>query len=638
MVNTKLYLALILICLLMINTNTTFAQTEKKIPDYSTTERKDIPVEFTWKIDDLYPNDDAWRADKDAVVALIAKVDALQKDWTASSANMIALLDLLNEINIKSGVLYAYSSHQGASDIGDTKFQKMEGELQSIFVNFGAKLSFINPDVLALGKDKFEKYLTEEPKLKPYSFMLEDILRNKEHILPEDQQKIASMTGLFSGVPSKTANMLNDMEIPPVEVTLQNGTKLELNFANYVKYRADKNPADRSMVMRAFWKHQKGYENTFAILQDGSAKNHLFNAKIKHFDNCLDAKLFGDNIQREVYTNLIKSVKENLNPLHRFLKLKQKLLKIDKYRYEDIYASAIPSVDKKYTFAEGETIIKESLKPLGKEYLDMLDVAYKSRWMDIYPNKNKESGAYSGGVFGVHPYVKLNYNGNYDAVSTTAHELGHAMHSYFSNKYQPYPTADYTTFLAEIASTFNENMLMEYLLKSETDDTFKLYILDSYLDQVRGTLYRQTLFADFELAMHERVEEGKSLTADWLNEKYLALTREYYGHDKGVCQVDDYIQVEWSKIPHFFYNFYVFQYSTGIISSMALAEMVSNGTEKERDAYLGMLKSGGKDYPINLLKEAGVDMTTKEPYEKAFKRFDNLVSEMEKIMTRLNIK
>jgi oligoendopeptidase F len=276
------------------------------------------------------------------------------------------------------------------------------------------------------------------------------------------------------------------------------------------------------------------------------------------------------------------------------------------------------------------------MKPLGDEYQSVLDEAYKNRWMDIYPNKNKESGAYSGGVYGVHPYVKLNYNGEYESVSTVAHELGHAMHSYLSNKYQPFVTSDYTIFLAEIASTFNENMLMEYMLKNETDDMYKLFILDAYLDQVRGTLYRQTLFADFELAMHEKVEEGKTLTADWLNEKYLSLTREYYGHDKGVTQVDDYIQREWSRIPHFFYNFYVFQYSTGIISSMALAEMVLNGGEKERDAYINMLKSGGKDFSINILKEAGVDMTTKEPYEKAFKRFDYLVSEMEKIMARLN--
>lgn len=636
MVNKTFYFALILTIVLMTISQNLFSQTDKKIPDYSMTERKDIPVEFTWKIEDLYPNDDAWKSDKDAAVDMISKVDALQKSWTESSANMLSMLELISDINKKSGVLYAYASHQSAADIGDTKFQKMEGELQSIFVNYYAKLSFINPDILALGKDKLDTYFSQEPKLKPYSFMLYDILRSKEHILPEEQQKIVSMTGLFSGIPSKTANMLNDMELPSVDVKLSDGSNVTLNYANYVKFRGDKDPANRSLVMREFWNNMKNFENTFSILQDGAVKNHLFNAKVKKFENCLDAKLFNDNIPREVYTNLIKSVKENLDPLHRYLKLKQKLLKLDKYRYEDIYASAVPSVEKIYTFKESENLIKESMKPLGDEYQSALDEAYKNRWMDIYPNKNKESGAYSGGVYGVHPYVKLNYNGEYESVSTVAHELGHAMHSYFSNKYQPFVTSDYTIFLAEIASTFNENMLMEYMLKNETDDMYKLFILDAYLDQVRGTLYRQTLFADFELAMHEKVEEGKTLTADWLNEKYLSLTREYYGHDKGVTQVDDYIQREWSRIPHFFYNFYVFQYSTGIISSMALAEMVLNGSEKERDAYINMLKSGGKDFSINILKEAGVDMTTKEPYEKAFKRFDYLVSEMEKIMARLN--
>ena len=636
MVNKTFYFALILTIVLMTISQNLFSQTDKKIPDYSMTERKDIPVEFTWKIEDLYPNDDAWKSDKDAAVDMISKVDALQKSWTESSSNMLSMLELISDINKKSGVLYAYASHQSAADIGDTKFQKMEGELQSIFVNYYAKLSFINPDILALGKDKLDTYFSQEPKLKPYSFMLYDILRSKEHILPEEQQKIVSMTGLFSGIPSKTANMLNDMELPSVDVKLSDGSKVTLNYANYVKFRGDKDPTNRSLVMREFWNNMKNFENTFSILQDGAVKNHLFNAKVKKFENCLDAKLFNDNIPREVYTNLIKSVKENLDPLHRYLKLKQKLLKLDKYRYEDIYASAVPSVEKIYTFKESENLIKESMKPLGDEYQSALDEAYNNRWMDIYPNNNKESGAYSGGVYGVHPYVKLNYNGEYESVSTVAHELGHAMHSYFSNKYQPFVTSDYTIFLAEIASTFNENMLMEYMLKNETDDMYKLFILDAYLDQVRGTLYRQTLFADFELAMHEKVEEGKTLTADWLNEKYLSLTREYYGHDKGVTQVDDYIQREWSRIPHFFYNFYVFQYSTGIISSMALAEMVLNGSEKERDAYINMLKSGGKDFSINILKEAGVDMTTKEPYEKAFKRFDYLVSEMEKIMARLN--
>ncbi|MDD5361087.1 MAG: oligoendopeptidase F [Ignavibacteria bacterium] len=608
-----------------------------QVKDYSTTDRKDIPVEYTWKIEDLYATKSDWDADKDATVNLISQVDAKIKTWTSSSKDMLEMLELLNTINLKSARLYGYTSHQAAVDMSNTDYQKMDGELQSIFVNFGAKLAFFNPDVLALGKEKFDSYLKEEPKLAPYKFGVEDVLRSKDHVLPEEKQKIVSLTGLFTGVPSKTSTMLNDVELPPVEVTI-NGEKVPLNYANYSKYRSDKDPKIRSMVMREFWKHGKKFENSLALLQDGAVKTHLFGAKVRNFDNCLEARLFDDNIPVDVYNQLVTSVKENLTPLHRYLKLKQRLLKLDKYRYEDIYASAVPSVDKTFSLEDSKKFITESLKPLGKEYQDALETAFTNRWMDIYPNKGKESGAYSGGVYGVHPYIKLNYNGKYDAVSTMAHELGHAMHSYLSDKYQPYSTSGYATFIAEIASTFNENMLMLYLLKNETDDMFKLYILDSYLDQVRGTLYRQTLFSDFELAMHKKVEEGNSLTSDWLDKKYLDLTREYYGHDKGVCEVDDYIQVEWSKIPHFYYNFYVFQYSTAIISSMALAELVSNGTEKERDAYLTMLKSGGSDYPVEILKRAGVDMTTKEPYLKAFKRFGDLVTEMEKIMERLNIK
>lgn len=631
-------LSLILTFILMfINNIPTLGQESKRIPDYSLTERKDVPVEYTWKIEDLFPNDNAWADEKEAVRSQISLIDNMKSDWTSSSSKMLELLDLLNDINIRASRLYSFVAHQQAADLSDTKFQKMEGELQSIFVQYRAKLSFINPDIIKLGESNFNSFLTAEPKLAPYSFMAEDIFRNAAHILPEEQQKIVSLTGLFSGVPSKTAGILNDMELPPPVVTISTGEKVVLNYANYVKYRGSKIRSDRSLVMREFWNDHKKYENTFAALQDGAVKNHLFNSKVRNFDNCLDAKLFDDNIPREVYLNLIKYVKENTAPLHKFLKLKQKLLKLDKYKYEDIYASAVPSVEKAYTFKENEDIIKESLRPLGKEYIDELENAFKNRWMDIYPNKNKESGAYSEGVYGVHPFIKLNYNGKYDAVSTTAHELGHAMHSYLTNKNQHYATSGYTIFTAEIASTFNENLLMEYMLKNEKDDMYKLFILDAYLDQVRGTLYRQTLFAEFELAMHEKVESGSSLTSDWLNNKYLELTREYYGHNSGVCEVDDYIQSEWSKIPHFYYNFYVFQYSTGIISSMALADMILKGGDKERDAYLDLLRSGGKDYSINLLKKAGVDMTVKEPYDKAFSRFSYLVNEMEKIMNKLNL-
>jgi oligoendopeptidase F len=608
---------------------------EKKIPDYSLQDRKDVPVAYTWKIEDLFASEADWQAEKENMARDIAKIDPLAKDWTASPAAMLALLDLVSGIELQGSRLMSYASHQSDTDMGNTHYQAMQGEIRTRFVQMNSKLSFMQPDILALGAEKFAAYLEAEPKLAVYRFGVESILRERDHILPNEQQRIASLTGLFSGVPAGASGMLNNVEAPRTEVTLSDGKKVLLDQAAYQRLRTSKSAADRTHVMKSFWENQKKFENTMAILLDGAMKQHFFSAQVHKYPDCLSARLFGENISPEVYQQLIRQVHAYLPALQRYLALKQKMLGLPEFRYEDVYASAVQAVDKTFSMAEARRIIEAALKPLGKEYADALRHAFEDRWMDLYPNKGKESGAYSGGVYGVHPYIKLNFNGDYDAVATTAHELGHALHSYFSDKSQPYPTSDYTTFLAEIASTFNEHMLMHYLLKNEKDDLFKLYILDNYLDGFRGTLFRQTLFAEFELAMHQRVEAGQTLTADWLNQKYLELTRQYYGHEKGVCQVDDYIQSEWSGIPHFYLNYYVFQYSTGIIASMALSDMVLKGDKKTRDGYLDILKAGGSDYPLNILEKAGVDMTRPEPYIAALKRFDQLVGEMEKIVARL---
>ena len=632
MMNMKKFL--FLLTAILITITITSAQ-DKKIPDYSLAERKDIPVEYTWKIEDLYTSLDEWKADKENAAQMITRIDALSKDWTSSAKNMLDFLNFLTDINIKLTRLYAYASHQNNSDLSNTLFQSMVGDLQTMFVGYSSKLSFFDPDVLKLGEAKFSEYISTESGLETYKFQIQDVLRNKIHVLPDEQQKIVSMTGLFSGVASKTANMLNDVEVPNAEVTLSTGEKVVLNYANYSKYRGSPNSEDRSLVMREFWKNQMQFKNTLSILQDGAIKQHFFSAKVRNFNNCLEARLFGDNIPVGVYEQLIKSVKENLKPLHRHITMRKELLKLNTFKYEDVYASSVPSVEKLYEYKEASDIIVETMKPLGQEYVEGLKTAFNSRWIDIYPNKGKETGAYSDGVYGVHPYIKMNYDGRYNNVSTLAHELGHAIHSYLSSKEQHFTNSNYPTFLAEIASTFNENLLMEYLLKYEKDDMFKLFILDNYLEQIRGTLYRQTLFAEFELEMHKRVEQGGTLTADWLNEKYLALTREYYGHNEGVCQVDEYIQNEWSRIPHFYMNYYVFQYSTGIIASMALSNLVLTDNDTYREKYLDLLKAGGHGYAIDLLKTAGVDMTSPVPYNEAFKRINYLLDEMEKIISRL---
>lgn len=610
-------------------------KTEKKVPDFSQIERSKIPVEFTWKLDDIYASEKEWKADKAKVVEMVSKIEESAKGWTSSADKMLDFMRYMDRIQIIGMRLFQYSSHHSNMNLADARYQKMKAELQTLFVQFGAKTTFIRSDVLKLGEKKFMEYVKAEPELKPYKMGIDTILRTKDHILSPDKEKIMAMTGLFAGSAQQASMILNNVELPRAKVKLSDGKEYTLNYQTYARLRESKSPEDREKNMLTFWENHKKFEKTLAILMNSEIKKHHFSAQIRSYKSCLDAALFGNNIDLKVYRNLILTVKANLKPLHDYLIIKKELLGLKTFKYADMYASAVAKIEKEYTYDEAKDIILKAMEPMGTEYVEALNLAFDNRWIDIYPNLNKQSGAYSSSVYGVHPFIKMNFVGNYNSVSTLAHELGHSMHSFFSNKTQHYATHDYPIFLAEIASTFNENLLMEYLLKTEDDDFFKLYLLDNYINGLKGTLYRQVLFAEFELAMHEQVEKNGTLDADWLNEKYLALTREYYGHDKGICVVDDYIQNEWSTIPHFYYNFYVYQYSTGIIASMALTDNVLTNGKPARDRYLKMLKSGGSKYPLELLKEAGVDMLKNEPMEVALKRVGKLVDEMKKLVKKL---
>lgn len=608
------------------------------IPDYANAPRSAVPSEYTWKVDDIFPNLDAWQAAKKQFVLDMEQIDTLKTDWTSSAEKMLNFLNLTDSLGQKARKLSAYIGFLSDTDMGDTQYQKLSGELQGIMISFSQKLSFVNSDILDLGAEGFKAFLAQEPKLSPHKIGVEELLRMKQHVLPTDQQKIVSLSSMFSAVPSRAAGMLNNMEIPSATVNLKDGTEVILNTAGYNRHRGSAVREDRRKVMNEFWLSRKKFEKTFAILFDGAMKQHLFTSKVRSYANTLEAQLHPNGVDPQVYHQLIRSVHENLDTLHRFLKLKKTLLAVEDYRYDDIYASSVQAVNKRFGAAEAETLIKRAMKPLGQEYAAELERAFRGRWMDLYPNQGKSGGAYSSGVYGVHPFIKLNYNGDYGSVSTMAHELGHALHTVFSNKKQPYPMASYPIFLAEIASTFNENLLVSDVMKHEKDDLFKLYILDSYLDQVRSTIFRQTLFAEFELAMHQKVEAGESLTADWLNSTFLNLTRLYYGHEKNICQVDEFIQSEWMGIPHFFYNYYVYQYSTGMIASMALADMVLSKGKKGAETYLAFLSAGGSDFPLETLKKAGVDMTSPLPAQAAFRRMNALMDDMEKLIKKTNQK
>lgn len=605
------------------------------VPDFSQTPRAQVPEAYTWNIQDLFPNETAWRAEFDAVKALTGTVEPLAKGWTDSPQAMATLLERLSEITLRGGRVRAYVSLQGDMDLRDARFQKLGGEVQMFMVGFSSKLAFMGADILKLGPEKVAAYVQAEPRLRPYRKQLDDTLRMQKHILPEAEQRVASMTGLFGGTASKVSGLLNNVDLPKPEVTLADGSKALLNQATFQRLRASKVVEDRRKVMETFFANQKRFENTFAALLDGNVKRDLFNAKIRNHETCLDAALFGNAIDTSVYRNLIQATRANLTPMHRLLKLRQRMLGLPEFRYGDIYASAVASVERRYPYEEGRKLVVDAVAPLGEDYGKAIRRAFDDRWIDIYPNLDKQSGAYSSGVSGVHPYVKMNYDGSFQQVSTLAHELGHAMHSWFSDKTQPAPMAQYPIFLAEIASTFNENMLMHRMLGQEKDDALKLFLLDNYLEGLRGTLYRQTLFADFELAIHEAVEQGKTLTPDFLNAKYLELTRLYYGHNQGVVKVEDYIQSEWSLIPHFYYNFYVYQYATGVIASMAISDAVLKEGAPARDRYLTFLKAGGSDFPLETLKKAGVDLSKPEAVSKAFQAFGGYVDEMEKIVARM---
>ena len=601
--------------------------------------RSRVPKAFTWKVDNIYPDIKAWEKDKKLLFEMMDKIDRLADQWTSSPGKMFQLLDHVSKIEKKEDKVYAYTSLSSDTDMGNSSWQAMKGEIQTASVNLRSRLAFMDPDILKLGKKKIAAYMEADPRLRVYEKDFDSVLRMKKHILPSDRESIVAQTGLFAGTPAKAAKILNDVDMPSPQITLSLGKKIKLNTANYVRYRDSKTRKDRIKVMRRFWKHRGGFKNTHAALLDGAVKNHVFSAGVRRFKSCLDAALYPDNIDTRVYHTLIETVKENLAPLHRYLKLKTRLLNLDRMTYDDIYASSVPSVEKTYTMDEAREIILQSLRPLGKQYTDILKMGFESGWMDIYPNKGKRSGAYSNGsVYDVHPFVLMNYNGTLSHVSTLAHEFGHALHSWFSNKTQPFPRAHYPIFLAEIASTFNEALLVRHLLKTETDDLLKLYILDRYLEEFRGTLFRQTLLADFELAVHEMAEKGQTLTPEKLGKKYLELTRHYYGHKEGIIKVDRYIENEWSGIPHFYYNFYVYQYSTGIAAATALAETVLKGTDVEKKRYLNFLANGDTKYPLDTLKDAGVDLTSPQPIRAALDHFDEAVTQMETTAKRLQDK
>ena len=600
-----------------------------------TIERSDVPVEHTWKLSDLYSTDEAWQQAKKDLASKMENITLYKGKLSSSPAQLLECLDLDSDISKEYRRLYSYASMNSDQDTRESTYQAMKQQISQLGTDYGSKASFIEPEIVKMDNQKINSFLQEEPDLKVYKMYLGDIERRKAHKLSEKEEKIIAQAGMMAESPYSIYSIFSNAELPYPDVTLSDGKTVKVNQAGYSRFRAVPNRQDRETVFKAFWSTINSFRRTMGEQLYSNVKSDMFYAKTRGYKSSLESSLDVNNIPTDVYYALIKNVNDNLDSFHRYLNLRKRMLQVDTLKYSDLYAPVVKGVDLQYSIDEAKKIIKESLNPMGKEYLQAVEVSFNNRWIDVYPTPGKRSGAYmSGSAYDVHPYMLLNYNGQYDDMSTLAHELGHAMHSYFSNKTQPFPTSRYSIFVAEVASTFNEALLMNKVLKEIKDDDTRLSLLMSYLDGLKGTVFRQTQFAEFELKIHETAEKGDPLTGDVLTEIYADILKRYYGHDKQICNIEDYVTVEWAYIPHFYYNFYVYQYATSFTASTALSEKVINNEKGAVDKMIKFLSSGGSDYPIEILKLAGVDMTTAEPFNKTMQAMNRTMDEIEKILDK----
>ncbi|MFC1738268.1 oligoendopeptidase F [Planctomycetota bacterium] len=596
-------------------------------------QRAEIPPKDTWNLLDICSSDEQWDADKQKLSAQFDEVLKFKGKLSKSASELLACLEFSSYISKELDRLYCYAGMKSDEDTGNSKYLGFKQQLQQLGTDYSSLASFIDPEIVGMDKSTIDKFIKREPGLKIYKMYLYDIQRTKAHRLSEKEEKILAEASLLATGPYSIYGVFSNAELPYPEITLSDGTVAKLNKPGYARYRAVPNRDDRQAVFNAFWQTFDKFKGTFGTQLYANVKKDMFYARTRNYKSSLASALDGDNIPTEVYSTLIENVAKNLDTFHRYLNLKKRMLGVDKLKYSDVYAPVVKDVELEYTFDEAKDLVLDAVKPLGKDYTQVVKQAFDERWIDVYPTPAKRAGAYSnGGAYDVHPYILLNYNGQYDDVSTLAHELGHTMHSYYSNKEQPYPRSDYSTFVAEVASTFNEVLLIHKMLNEIEDRDIRLSLLMNYLDGLKGTVFRQTQFAEFELRIHEKAELGEPLTGDVLTEIYGAILKKYYGHNEGVCFIDDKYSVEWAYVPHFYYNFYVYQYATSFTASTALAEMVLNKEAGALQRYFEFISAGGSDYPINILKKAGVDMTTDEPFNLTIEAMERTMDEIEKIL------
>jgi oligoendopeptidase F len=596
-------------------------------------DRSKVPTQYKWDLTALYPTDQAWRSEKEKLVTDLPKLKEYQGTLASSAQRLADALNMESQMEKELKRLGTYGGLISDQDTRVSTYQGMRQEVVQLWSTFGADGAFIEPEILKMDNATLLRFISQEPRLQIYRQYLDDVTRRRPHTLNEAEEKLLATSAVMASGPSSAYSIFANADFPYPTLTLGDGKTAKLNSAAYELHRASPIRKDREKVMASFFGALGGYRGTFGSMMDTSVQTSIFYARARKYDTTLEAALDTPNVPTSVYTKLLEGVNRNLPTFHRYLKLRKRMMDLTDLHYYDLYAPLVKSVNTEYSIEEAEKNILAALAPLGTEYAAGAKRAFSDRWIDFYPTEGKSSGGYENGdAYDVHPYVLLNFNGRYDDMSTLAHELGHTMHSYFSNKTQPYPLASYSLFVAEVASTFNEALLIDYMLKTTKDSATRLSLLGRYLENIKGTVFRQTQFAEFELRLHETTEKGQPLTGDSISKLYGEIARKYYGSEHGVCTVDDYVAHEWSFIPHFYYNFYVYQYATSFAASSALSEKVLSGEPGATERYLKFISAGKSKYPIDLLKDAGVDMTTDEPLDLTVKKMNRIMDEIEKLL------
>ena len=591
-------------------------------------QRCDIPEKDKWAIEDIYPTNAAWEQDLAKARGFAEKIASYKGLLSTDSAKLLEYLRLDDDMTVVLEALVNYAQRRNDEDTRDAKYQDMVSRMEMLFVDISGASAFVTPELLSIDDETMERFFREQPEMELYRLCIDRVRRRRAHILSEAEERIMALTGEMTGSPDNIFSMFNDADLKFPDATDKDGNKHQVTHGSYIPLMHSNDRELRKSAFESLYGVYENFRNTSAAVLSSQVKCLTFRARARNYENTLQAALDGNEVPVEVYKQLIEAVHENMHYMYKYVRLRKKLLGVDELHAYDLYAPIVSDIEVKIPFEQAKQEVYDSLAPMGEDYRAIFSQGIKDRWIDVYENEGKRSGAYSAGAR-VHPYVLLNHKDTLDSEFTLAHEMGHAIHSYLSNKNQPVVYADYVIFVAEVASTCNESLLMQRLLKITTDKKRRAYLINYFLEQFRTTLYRQTMFAEFELMINEKAENGESLTADVMCELYRKLNLLYYGED---IVIDHELDMEWARIPHFYYNYYVYQYATGFSAAIALSQRIlKEGAPAVRD-YIGFLSGGCSRDPISLLRGAGVDMTSTKPVTDALKLFGELIDEMEELM------